>query len=325
MRFSAHTDTIQTHIDSVQAFITSKTQGVPNPNQSQIIVQCPSSCQSSSSSRTSETDAVPWDTNALTPYNGSYTFHVKARFLGNNGYPHDATKTADDQCVLGCNLVVDNPPQQPNAPKIVVATDKNVSLAWDANPEPDMTRYTIYRAVTKDKTTMPTDAQFKVDFTIEKSDHPSARDPVTGPGTYWYRVRATRSSYRAETRDTGISSQLSDRSGPGVVSTSKATAKPGTKKGGGKVVALPPPAAAILTPPGLIPSVAAAPPPVPDAPYSAYLPYSKSNGAKEDAGPPAPEAGASTADPRGAILPVAVGAFLVSSALALGRMPFGAT
>jgi hypothetical protein len=87
------------------------------------------------------------------------------------------------------------------------------------------------------------------------------------------------------------------------------------------VIALPPPAAAILTPPGLIPSIAAAPPPVPDAPYSAYLPY-KSSATSEDAGPPAPESGASTTDPRGAVLPVAVGAFLVSSALALGRMPF---
>ena len=152
----------------------------------------------------------------------------------------------------------------------------------------------------------------------------SVRETVQSSGAYWYKVQATRRSYSPDHRDTGISSALSASSGPGVVSAStQSTPKPGSKKkSGGRVIALPPPAAAVLTPPGLIPSVAAAPPPVPDAPYSAYLPY-KSSGASEDAGPPAPEAsGGRGVDPRGAVLPVAVGAFLVSSALALGRMPF---
>jgi hypothetical protein len=148
------------------------------------------------------------------------------------------------------------------------------------------------------------------------------RETVKDSGAYWYKVMATRRSYAPDTKDTGISSPLSASSGPGVVTVS-APAKPGTKKTvGGRSVYLPPPASAVLTPPGLIPSVAAAPPPVPDAPYSAYLPYSGS-GSSEDAGPPAPEAsGPGAVDPRGAVLPVAVGAFLVSSALALGRMPF---
>jgi hypothetical protein len=324
LKFSVATNTFNTHIDEVVAFLDSQTNGIASPSPDRIELQCPTGDEDGSKPGCQSSNAAPrngiynfvWDTNDVTPYNGAYRFRVKAHFVGTN---HDAyvTQPSGQQCPQGCNLIVDNPPQQPNAPRVVVATDKSVSLAWDANPEPDVLSYTLYRAITKDSKTPPTDSQFKVDFTTTGT---SARDPVTTAGAYWYKVQATRRSL--VTPDTGISSTLSARSGPGVTGpVATPTPKPGTKKTSGKVVALPPPAAAILTPPGLIPSVAAAPPPVPDAPYSAYLPY-KSSGTSEDAGPPAPEAGAGTVDPRGAVLPVAVGAFLVTSALALGRMPF---
>jgi hypothetical protein len=119
--------------------------------------------------------------------------------------------------------------------------------------------------------------------------------------------------------NSGNFSQLSESSGAGVVAAPVVVTKTtgGSKAGRGFGA----PSAIVLTPPGLIPSVAAAPPPVPDAPFSAYLPYNKSQDSNSEAGPPAPEAGTGT-DPRGAVLPVAVGAFLVSSALALGRMPY---
>jgi hypothetical protein len=61
------------------------------------------------------------------------------------------------------------------------------------------------------------------------------------------------------------------------------------------------------------------PPPVPDAPYSAYLPYDIPEGGEQVVEAAPRETGT---DPRGPVLPVAVGAFLVSSALALGRMPY---
>jgi hypothetical protein len=66
-----------------------------------------------------------------------------------------------------------------------------------------------------------------------------------------------------------------------------------------------------------LPSVGSRAPPVPDAPFSAFLPYDVPEGGKA-ADQPEPGGG----DPRGPVLPVAVGAFLVSSALALGRMPY---
>ena len=316
LRFSVHTDTFQTHIDSVTASIHGSSQGVPQPDQTAIHVQCPGGdCHSNNSNRKDETDQVVWDTNDLTRYNGVYTFKVAAHFTSPT---RSVTKTADDQCVRGCNLVVDNPPQQPNPPRIVVTTSSSVSIAWDKNPEPDVLSYTVYRALTKDKNTPPTDAMFKLDFTTVGT---SVRESVGNAGAYWYRVQATRRSFSPAHKDTGISSPLSSTSAAGIVKATS-TGKKSTKTGG-SVYAPAPPAAAVLTPPGLIPTVAAAPPPVPDAPYSAFLPY-KSSGSSEDAGPPAPESGArgGGVDPRGAILPVAVGAFLVSSALALGRMPF---
>jgi len=306
------------HITEVTADLKSDDpSNVPNP--AAIKLNCPANapdsdpqkpgCQTSNNSTRSGVYTFNWDTRVITPYNGSYTFRIVAQF--DNGVSSSKFVPATAK-----HLIVDNPPQQPNAPRIVATTDKSVSVAWDANPEPDITSYTLERAITKDKKTPPKDSDFKLYYSSQGT---SLRDTVKDPGVYWYRVEATRRSVNPARKDGTISSPWSGRSGPAVVT--KGTANQPTKKVGGRVVAVPPPAAAVLTPPGLIPSVAAAPPPVPDAPYSAYLPY-KSSGTSEDAGPPAPESGAQGADPRGAILPVAVGAFLVSSALALGRMPF---
>lgn len=321
-QFTVRTTTSSAYIAQVVAHLDSQTQGVPSPADKDVTLVCPTGdedastpgCQSSSAQPRSGTYSFVWDSNAVTPYNGTYRFRVDATFSNAQGGIESYHNTVEQK---RDNLIVDNFPQQPDAPRIVVATASTVSLAWNANPEPDILSYTVKRAVTKDKNTPPADSQFKVDFTTTGT---TLRDPVKDAGAYWYRVSATRRSII--TPETGITSVDSQTSAPAVVGTATPSAKPGAKSGSQHVVALPPPPAAVLTPPGLIPSVAAAPPPVPDAPFSAYLPY-QSSGASEDGGPSAPsEAGASTVDPRGAVLPVAVGAFLVSSALALGRMPF---
>ena len=327
LQFTVQTDSFRTHIEEVLAFLESQSQGVKNPGP--VPLNCPTAdedtsfpnngCQSGNAQPTSGTYSFNWDSNTITPSNGVYRFRVNAHFVGVNRDRWVTQPANNNQCPRGCSLVVDNAPVQPNAPRIVVSTASSVSLAWDANPEPDVLSYSVYRAVTKDKKTAPTAGQFKLQLSTTGT---SARDTVNAPGAYWYRVQAARKSYNPQ-RNGFIASSLSDTSPPASVAAASSTSagKPRPHRNtGGSVRALPPRAAALLTPPGLIPSVAAAPPPVPDAPYSAYLPY-KSNEAFEEAGPEAPEAGTTT-DPRGAVLPVAVGAFLVSSALALGRMPF---
>lgn len=316
LQFSASTNTFRSHIREVVAYLDSETSGVPSPGA--VGLNCPTAdentsapgCQSENAAPTSGTYTFEWDSNVITPHNAAYTFRVVAKYA--DGINSPRTKTASRK-----GLIVDNFPVQPNAPKIQVATATSVSLSWEANPEPDLAGYNVARAATKDKKTPPKDEDFKVRTTTAG---PQLRDGVSSPGTYWYRVQAVRKSYNSENKGF-IASAWSDTSGPAVVSKDSGTAgKPQVHRVSRRVTALPPRAAALLTPPGLIPSVAAAPPPVPDAPYSAYLPY-KTNNADEEAGPPAPEAGTAD-DPRGAVIPVAVGAFLVSSALALGRMPF---
>lgn len=309
LQFKVSTDEFKVHIDSVVAYLDSATNDVTSPGA--VTLECPTSdedsskpgCQSGNAAPTQGIYTFDWDTNTITPWNADYTFRVAAHFVGIN---HDRTVTAQR-----VHLLVDNPPQTPGAPHIEVTTSKSVTVGWTKAPEPDIFGYSLFRAYTTAKTKVPTADQFKI---VLSTTNTLVRDDVPASGAYWYKLRVTR---RSVVTASGVNSALSESSSAGVVTPPAASKKTtGSSRSRGSLGA-----PVYLTPPGLIPSVAAAPPPVPDAPFSAYLPYKNDNSQQEEAGPPAPEAGAGT-DPRGAVLPVAVGAFLVSSALALGRMPY---
>jgi hypothetical protein len=311
LQFSVQTTSVNTHIDTVVAYLDSQTSGVKSPGA--VALNCPTAdespspgCQSGHAAPTSGIYTFDWDSNVDTPYNGAYAFRVVATFVGIDGRTLSASRP---------QLIVDNFPQTPNAPRVEVTTSKSVTVGWDAAPEKDLYGYTLYRAYAKSKSTPPTSDLYQI---VLSTTERLVRDDVPKPGAYWYKLRTTR---RSIVTKSGNDSLVSDSSGAGIVAAPGVVTKTkgGSKAGSGFGA----PTSVVLTPPGLIPSIAAAPPPVPDAPFSAYLPY-KSGDNQSEAGPPAPEAGAGTTDPRGAVLPVAVGAFLVSSALALGRMPYSA-
>jgi hypothetical protein len=262
---------------------------------------------------------VPWDTATDTPHNGHYKIVVTVDTFANptcggTGRSTVATRTG---------LIVDNYPDQLDPPKIIATTQNTISIAWDASTAPDVTRYTVYRALTSSTKAEPSDGQFKF---LGYSTSPSYRDDQASvPAAYWYAVVVTRRS--VVTPETGISSPMSDPSQPVYV----APPPPSTTGGGsgGNILSGSASGSSIrrfipLNPLVLPPSRNGALAPVPDAPYSAQLPYGN-----------APEAGGvgstssdskdsepGATDPRGPVLPVAVGAFLVSAALALGRMPY---
>lgn len=293
-------------IVEVVATLMAETAGVPHPGP--LALTCPegfpdedpnvNGCQSAERRPESGTYSFVWNAGTLTPYNGSYKVHVEARACN--------VVCSDDHKAQGDfrKLKVDNAPAGLKAPKILVATENSVTVEWDKGKEPDVLSYTLYRAFTADSKTVPADNKFKAVFTTTAT---ALRDEVGTPGAYWYKVRVTRRS--VITPDTGISSPISERSGPGVVFGLEATPRPE-----GAPPPPPPP------PRRLRPHVASRPPPVPDAPFSALLPYDVPDDvATEPTGPDVPEEGA---DPRGPVLPLAVGAFLVSASLALVRMPY---
>jgi len=255
---------------------------------------------------------VPWDTTKATPYNGHYKVSVTAiayadRLCDSSNHPSSATATRS-------GLIVDNPPSAVNAPRIIATTASTVSIGWDASTAPDTARYEVYRAVTNSAKSKPETKDFQP---WGYSTSTSFRDNQVGPGTYWYSVVVTRRS--VVTPDSGISSPLSDPSPPVTIAAPPVPSNPVGGAPRSTVRRYIP-----LNPIVLPPSQAAVNPPVPDAPYSAQLPY----GNVPEAGPGGlsgngsnnSESGAT--DPRGPVLPVAVGAFLVSAALALGRMPY---
>jgi hypothetical protein len=180
----------------------------------------------------------------------------------------------------------------------VATTTESVTIKWPAAKEADVQSYTVYRAVTKDASKPPSVKDLRRVDVVTTTEY---RDTKAGSSVNWYAVRVTRRS--VVTPEDGIRSPLSKLSGGANVREAPSPAPaPGrrdiprrqlsTVRGSGR------------------------PPPVPDAPYSAYLPYEKAprGGSTETSEP--------GGDPRGPVLPVAVGAFLVSSALALGRMPY---
>jgi hypothetical protein len=245
-----------------------------------------------------------WDSYQATPYNAYYKVsvyaHARPRTL-QSGHETKAERM---------NLAVDNAPKPVPPPKVLATTLGSVTLEWQRAPEPDVTAYTIYRATTESPSIRPSYASFKQ---VGITTGPAFRDSTVHPGTHWYSVRVTRRS--VVTPDAGISSPSSQISGPATVQSPKQIEK---EKSDPKKP----------TPQRYIPYRQLAPPrprtvarSIPDAPFAYKLPYDTPEG-KADFGAVENGTDEGPTDPRGAVLPVAVGMFLVSSALAVGRMPY---
>jgi hypothetical protein len=255
---------------------------------------------------------VPWDTVNISPHNGHYEVVVTALAYsdptcGGTGRSQQATRT---------DLLVDNAPDMVGPPRIIATTPSTISIQWDASTAPDVVRYSVYRAVTSSTKTAPSAGDFKLwGYTTEAA----FRDSQVSPGVYWYAVDVTRRS--VVTPDTGISAGIGPASAPVTIAAVPTSAPSGGSHN--PIVAGPKryiPLNPIILPPSRRSNGLA---PVPDAPYSAQLPYGNT---PEEGGAgtvsSGKNSGSGATDPRGPVLPVAVGAFLVSAALALGRMPY---
>lgn len=310
VQFEVHA-TSSRPLASVRAYIDSQDEGIPAPRNGNPFVNVSFSRSQEVASRTFQ---FAWNTVTDTPYNGAYRLRVVARayssFAGAETHAQEATRR---------DLLVDNPPAAIAAPRIIKATSQAVALEWDPAAEPDVQSYTVYRARTDSGEAAPPYTAFTEITTLQATN---LNDAVDGKGYYWYTVIVTRRS--VVTPESGISS------GPSPISSAaevKAASKPdgdGKAPGGGgagepKATPAPIRPRVISRLPSLtLPrSPTRTPPPVPDAPFSAVLPYDVPEGGEE-----IPEPSEPGGDPRGPVLPVAVGAFLVSSALALGRMPY---
>jgi hypothetical protein len=248
-----------------------------------------------------------WNSFQATPYNGIYKIVATANAKRVTFGQRDHTATAQR-----VNLRVDNAPNPVQPPKVIATTLGSVTIEWPRATEPDVTAYTVYRATSESKSVRPSYADFKQ---VGITSGNAYRDSTVQPGIYWYAVRVTRRS--VVTPEVGISSPVSNMSGAAEVQSPKAP----PKKTDGKGVEDDPPTRYIpryrqLAPPRPR-TVARA---LPDAPFAYKLPYDDE--AKADFGAVETGVDEGPTDPRGAVLPVAVGMFLVSSALAVGRMPY---
>ncbi|MGH2760739.1 MAG: hypothetical protein ACRDKJ_14405 [Actinomycetota bacterium] len=296
-------------IKRVDLFILSEEDGIPSPND-RAPVDSWSFAQDDRVAR--QTFRYTWDTTALTPYNGRYKVQVVASTY-NSSHPSQGSSPActQDRCVAERrDLRVDNQPMTPAAPRIVAKTGTTVSVEWDKAPEPDVLSYQLYRTKTSSPEKVPVLAEFKEVASVSTL---SVRDEVKSEGVYWYVLIVTRRS--VVTPEQGV------RSAPSPISKAaevKVVDEDDDGPGGGGAPAPTfQPRVVSRLPRLTVGSGALRPPPVPDAPFSAVLPYDLPEGAEEV---PAEDPG--VGEPRGPVLPVAVGAFLVSSALALGRMPY---
>jgi hypothetical protein len=232
-----------------------------------------------------------WDSVKTTPLNGKYKLEAFVSTTNLSEGAHDDVETRN-------NMRVDNPPVAVGAPEIVASTTNSNTIKWNKAKEADVQSYTVYRAQTKDAKTAPSADKLKAIAVVTATEY---RDTKVGEGVFWYAIRVTRRS--VVTPEEGISSPLSNISSGATVKAAPSSGPEAKRR------AIPYRQLSTVRGKGR-------PPPVPDAPYSAYLPYDD-----------APESGSTEVeepgdDPRGPVLPVAVGAFLVSSALALGRMPY---
>lgn len=80
--------------------------------------------------------SMPWDTNAVTPYNAVY--RIVATLEPQVGSPTTATVE---------KLYVDNPPLMPSGLKVRIDANNRPVLTWTANAEPDLIGYEVFRAV----------------------------------------------------------------------------------------------------------------------------------------------------------------------------------
>jgi hypothetical protein len=293
----------------VDLFIESQEEGIPHANanadgQAQPVLS--KSYPDRNNAPASEIFTFGWDSVNLTKYNGSYKLRVVAIAWGVRPDGRDSHVLTSQRR----DLRVDNPPKAVAAPRIVAKTADTISVEWDKATEPDVLSYRLYRATTEKADKPPAYNAFKE---VASGPENSKRDTVGDDGTYWYTVIVTRRS--VVTPQAGISSPPSAISKAAAV-TDRAEDK---KTGPGSTGRVQPRARVVSRLPNLtLPSVNSRAPPVPDAPFSAFLPYDVPEGGENL--PDAQEPGGG--DPRGPVLPVAVGAFLVSSALALGRMPY---
>jgi hypothetical protein len=261
-----------------------------------------------------QTFRYTWDTRALTPHNGKYKVQVIASTYNSSHPPQSSAPSCNGRrCTAERrDLRVDNAPATPAAPRIVSKTSTTVSVEWDKAPEPDVLSYQLYRTKTSSPDKVPALAEFKEVASVSTL---SVRDEVKSEGTYWYALIVARRS--VVTPEQGVRSDPSPISKAAEVKA--AADDDDDKPGGGGGAAAPAfqPRVVSRLPRLTVGTGALRPPPVPDAPFSAVLPYDLPEGAEE-----VPEEDPGVTDPRGPVLPVAVGAFLVSSALALGRMPY---
>jgi hypothetical protein len=298
-------------IKRVDLFILSEEDGIPSPNDRAPVDTWAFNDQNDAPAR--QTFRYTWDTNVLTPHNGRYKVQVVASTY-NSSHPSQGSSPActQDRCVAERrDLRVDNQPQTPAAPRIVAKTGTTVSVEWDKAPEPDVLSYQLYRTKTSSPEKVPTYAEFKEVASVSTL---SVRDEVKSDGVYWYALIVTRRS--AVNPEKGVSSNPSPISKAAEV---KAVEEDDDDRPGGGGAPAPTfqPRVVSRLPRLTVGTGSLRPPPVPDAPFSAVLPYDLPEGAEE-----VPQEDPGVTDPRGPVLPVAVGAFLVSSALALGRMPY---
>jgi hypothetical protein len=273
-------------------YILSNEKGLPSANEGNALA---------SWTGPEETYSFNWDSVGATPRNGKYKIRVEVE----SEEPHAGGSATIAQERV--DMRVDNPPSAVGRPRILATTIGSVTIEWPAAKEPDTTGYTIYRATTNSKSKRPPYSAFRQ---VGQTTGPAFRN-ATPPGVHWYTVRVTRRSII--TPNTGISSPLSSISGPAEVKSLQQIEKAADD---GKPA-----------PQRFIPFRQLAPPRpsgaltgLPDAPFAYKLPYGKqkpANFGTADEGSEEPGG-----DPRGAVLPLAVGMFLVSSALAVGRMPY---
>lgn len=307
LRFEVRT-TADRPLKQVLLFIESQEEGIPHANADEKGRAQPvlDKLYTRDSGTTSDILSFDWDSYALTTYNGSYRLRATAITYG----PSPNGSDTQSFTTYRRDMRVDNPPKTLAAPRVVATTETKMTVEWDKAIEPDVLSYKLFVAKTDSGDKPPPYSEFKEEVSTPET---TARDDVQAGRFYWYSVVVTRRS--VVTPQTGISSAPSPISKAGQAKAVGSTAGGGEKQTTGRIQ----PRARIVSrlPSLTLPSVSSRAPPVPDAPFSAFLPYDVPEGGKA---PDQAEPGAG--DPRGPVLPVAVGAFLVSSALALGRMPY---
>lgn len=305
IRFLVETDTARP-LSRVSMSILSGEEGIADPNSGDPVVN-ETFPRCGDARRIAYSDPFSWNTVELTPRNGRYKVHVEAEaYQPSIGCSSTATHAATP--AERVDLRVDNPPKRVDAPKILATTPTTVDIQWTPGTELDVTSYSIFRATTANATTKPKYSDFKQ---VGTSTSAGFRDTKVTPGVHWYAVKVTRRS--VVTPDTGISSVFSPVSSTAATVTA-ADATPGPDATEGPRRFIPDFRRA------QVPRSAGRASQVPDAPFAYKLPYNDAPDGTVDFGE-SEEAGGGT-DSRGATLYIAVGAFLVSAALALGRMPY---